>query len=86
MIHYSKLSVIKKFTQSPYFNYVTNISKTCFFVAIAKLILINCFFFLKCNLSGEMKPVGKKLNQESFVNNIHITKCLCSASDEIATK
>ena len=76
MIHYSKLSVIKKFTQSPNFNYVTNISKTCFFVAIAKLIskLVNCFFFLKCNLSGEMKPVGKKLNQESFVNNIHITR------------
>ena len=46
--------------QSSYFNYVTNISKTCFFVAIAKLILklVNRFF-LKCNLSGEKKPVGK---------------------------
>ena len=61
--------------QSHYFNYVTNISKTCFFVAIAKLILklVNCFFSKVQSQRGN-EPVGKKLNQESFVNIIHITK------------
>ena len=59
MIHYSNLSVIKNLRIFP--TSITNISRTRLFVAIAKLILtlIDCFFFSKMQLSGEMKPVVK---------------------------